>query len=796
MSKALILLGIAALLALLLTSILGEDETADSTVDGTRKEAWQDSGAEADKAETERAPTLKGSGTAAPSKGGAESAMENAPPEPTGPYEFIVIAFESEALLADVEITDDDGEPLGKTDEDGTLLIEDAGVSALVFRTAKDGYVTHRGRALPGRVTEVVLQQGVSIRGHVVHAAGGKPIADASIIVWDDDLEHEVASVSTDEEGRYLIRAVRPHHPMQLIVRTIGYAPHVQRELFHVSLKDYTLRVGDGGRLLGAVTTPEEKPLAGVEVRLLWNREPVAEHRAATSTTARALARLAATRTAVTRTTKDGMYEFLGVPLNQFVRPVAIVKPRFVVGAAQGRGHVFRDLDETRRLDIVVGTPSALRIRIEDDRRTPIGHAEVHLRSGRSVWPLLPQDAHEEGGYLIENIPAGTVHITASLPGAPVQQERVKLAAGKTGAVTLVFPVGRSITGVVKDKRGDPIWKARVGWRGGDKGENAGTRTDERGRFTLSRLESRTGTLGVSARDLPWTSRTYEGQTLRQLSPGPLPLEITLLDGTRAIGRFEDLPKGTVLSSTIVPGARFDVIDHHLKADGRFGRRGPRKGKGALFVFRTRGYPPLLVEEYRPFASEEVRDLGRLSFEATNPRLGRIVDESKRPLHGARVAIKASWSKRATRTDVVGDFAFPRLPDERIPIEIRAEGFPVTGATLETSSQFHRQVILIRRAAALHVEVFHPRYPSLRGNVAITVSEPAKTRKPGDPAAVVRKTTVRANQVARFHVPPGRYVVYARVEGQQGRYQLAGTQQVTVKAAPQNRVRVRLEFSK
>jgi hypothetical protein len=298
----------------------------------------------------------------------------------------------------------------------------------------------------------------------------------------------------------------------------------------------------------------------------------------------------------------------------------------------------------------------------------------------------------------------------------------------------------------------------------------------------------------VSARDLPWTPKAYQGEVYEQLSPGPRPLEITLLDGTRAIGRFEDLPPGAVVSSTFAGGTRYDEIDHHLKTDGRFGRRGPPKGRGALFVFRTRGYPPLLVREYRPFASEEVRDLGPLMFEATNPRLGRIVDGTKRAVHGARVQIKTPWSARTTRSDVVGDFAFPRLPDKRIPIEIHADGFPVTPAILETSSQFHRQLIVIRRAAPLRVEAFHPRYP-LRGMIAITVYEPAKARRPGDPAPVRQMQRIRAGGTAEFHVPPGRYVVHAHLEGQQGR-QLAGLEEVVIGSAPVNHVRVPLKIRK
>ncbi len=786
MPRVLIPLGLAALLVLGAVVLLTTDGREQEEIDGTREESWRPATpSERGEERPQGAPTLKGSGTA-PGHGETEGgATEPEAKEPTGPYEFVVVAFESEALLEDVEITDDEGEPLGTTDEDGAFVLEDAGVSDLVFRATKDGYVTHRAHAQPGEVTQVVLQAGIQIRGRVVRAAGSAPIADASVIVWDDDFGREVAATSTNEEGRFVLRAVRPNHPVQIVVRTEGLVPHLQREMFHVSLEDFEIRVGDGGRLRGAVTTPEEKPLPGVEVRLQYGGETIFEHRAVETDRQRARARLTSMRTAVTRTNEQGLYEFLGVPLNQYVQPVAIVAPRFVVKAPSPSGCRFRDYDETQRRDIVVGAPASLRIRIEDAKGAAIGHADVHLRAGQGYWPLLPADTHEQGGYLLQDLAPQHVYATATLPGAPMQAGDVKLEAGKESTILITFPLGAALRGTVHDKRGQPIWKALVNWAGKDKGEQAATRTDQKGRFELSRLESKTGTIYVSARDLPYTLRTYEGQEIENTSPGALPLEVRLLDGTRAKGRFEDVPQGAVVTSTLARGSRHDRLDHHLKQDGRFTRRGPPVDKPALFVFRMRGFPPLLVEEPRPFTSEEVRDLGPLRFEATNPRMGRIVDGRKLPVHGALVTIKTPWSSRTTRTDIEGDFALPRLPDEDIPLEIRAEGFPATRAILWTSSQFRRQTIFIRRTGPLFVDVTRKRG---RLDRPVTVLAKARGWKPGD--ARPKETYARTHHSgrARFHLPPGRYqlIVFDQITRE------VGVTEVEIKAKPSHHARIEL----
>ena len=775
MPRLLILLGIAVLLALVVTALLQGGEPRERALDGTREEAWQETDEGEAASEPRGAPTLKGSAHAPGGADAADPSGTQTPPEPTGPYDFVVLDFESEAPLADVEIQGDDEQRLGQTDLDGALSLEDAGVAELTFRAAKDGYVTHRGSARPGRVEVIVLQQGVTIVGRVVRADDSTPVAEAQIGAWDEDFGREVANTRTSEEGRFRLGALRPNYPVQLVVRAEGLVPHVQRELFYVSLDDFEIRVGDGGKIMGVVKTPEDKPLEGLEVRLLEDGEPIVEQRRTDSAEQSAALRLAGLRTASTWTNEKGVYEFVGVPLGRYVRPAAIVAPRYVVHAERGQGHVFRSLGETKQMDIVVRAPSSLRIRIEDETGNPIGHAQVSVQAGGSVWPLLPADAHEDGGYLLEELAVATVYVTAQLPGAPSQGAKVEMAVGMSHTVVLVFPIGRPLTGVVEDKQGQPIWKALVSWHGGGKRERAEARTDAEGRFAFSRLVAPTGTLVVTARDLPYTSRAYEAKAIEKVAPAGGALRIMLLDGTRAIGRFEELPAGSVVTSTIAGGDAYEEIDQHLKEDGRFERRGAPKGRSALFVFRTRGFPPLLVEERRPFDSEEVRDLGVLRFEASNPRQGRIVDEGGRPVHGALVGIATPWSSRTTRTDIDGDFSFPRLPDERIPVEIVADDFPVTGGTLETTSQYRRQILIIRRSTPLRVEVAFPTGVPAR-DLAVLLRSAAAAWKPGDPPPVEARQQVDPGEHATFHVPPGRYRLYAEVQ----ELRLFGAQDVEV----------------
>ncbi len=763
MQRKLALAGLIVLLVLGAVVLFPSGEpTREERGDPTRPETWTGAGTEG--VNDGAAPTLRGStregGTG--TKDAARGESEAAPKERTGPYEFSAVAAESEAPLDEVAITPFGTEDaLGTTDEDGYLLIEDAGVSKLEVRATKDGFVTYKGTARPGEVTRIVLEPGVAIAGTVIDGRTRKPVANASLVVWDEDYGSEVAAVGTDEEGRFRIRAVRPHHPVQIVVVADGLVPYVHSEIFFVEVKDLEIRIGEGGRLTGRVLTPEEKPLADTEVRLLPQGGPIAEIDMGGDRRARAEARLRATRTSVTRTNEKGVYEFVGVPLRQVMVPAAVLNPRRVIDARNGAW--FSDLGETREIDIEVDKAASLRIRLQEEDGTPVGAVETHILADGGQWPIKPGDAHAEGGYLLTDVAPVSVVVMASLPGAPAQRARTRLKPGEEGEVVLTFPRGKRIHGTVLDKRGAPLWKARVGWRGDDHRERVDVRADEKGRFTLRRLTSNTGTLYVSARDLLWTRKAYEGQELQHLAPADTPLEIRLLDGTRAFGRFDDLPVGTRVTSELARGSEHDVADHQVKDDRRFDRRGPRPNKNGatIFVFRTRGYPPLLVEERRPFTSEEARDLGPLRFEATNPRMGRVVDEKKRPVHGAKITIKEAWSNRSTRSDTEGDFAFPRMPDLRVHLEIEAEGFPTTPAVLQTTSQFHRQFILVQRAQQIHVQM-QTHNGGDPGMVMLQVrAKPAK-RARRDPRPIDRTYRVPSRlQGKRLHLPPGHYELRA-----------------------------------
>ena len=98
-----------------------------------------------------------------------------------------------------------------------------------------------------------------------------EPIPGAAVRVWDLDWMYEIYGVqTTDEEGRFDLPAVRPHHPLKLVVRPVGLVPTVvDRVLVKGTKDDLEIRIPEGGTLKGIVKDHLGKPLAKQTVHLL-----------------------------------------------------------------------------------------------------------------------------------------------------------------------------------------------------------------------------------------------------------------------------------------------------------------------------------------------------------------------------------------------------------------------------------------------------------------------------------------------------------------------------------------------
>jgi hypothetical protein len=253
----------------------------------------------------------------------------------------------------------------------------------------------------------------------------------------------------------------------------------------------------------------------------------------------------------------------------------------------------------------------------------------------------------------------------------------------------------------------------------------------------LRGLTSPTGTL-LAVIDLPTTRFSYESRRIKQVAPGGEPLVVVLDDGTRVTGEFRDLPEDATVHATMIPGSERDSGRLVLEG-GHFERRGPSAGAPATFVFRTKGFPPILHEEATPFGPEEVRDLGIFAFEAQNPLKGRVVDGRQQPLRGIKVAVHAPWSERYARTDALGDFEFIHMPERPIPIRISARGYGTRDFTLLPTSQYTRQSFQLDLAGRLRIVLTDP-YNQPGGNLTVRIHELPSQGQPSTPIRTARDT--------------------------------------------------------
>lgn len=500
------------------------------------------------------------------------------PEEPvrTGPYEFYAYSTETDAPLAGVLIeTEEDEERIGNTGPDGRLRVEDAGAPDFLVRATLAGHVPTRAHARAGDLTGLPLQPGISISGRVVFGQRA-PAPHARLRVFDVDLGREIAALQADEEGHFTIPAVRPNRPFLVVTSVVGFVPQRQTENFDVTIKDLEIRVGENGRaLLGQVTDAQGVPLAKQEVLLLRPGEALARYRRPIRRGSKELPGLAEARSARTVTDEDGRYAFRGIPFGDSVQPVVEIGPRFEV---RGRPALFNKEEMTIERDIPVPEPASLRIHVQDDAGNTIRHARVQVRAGAALWQIAKGDRQADGSLLLEDLAPTTCRVLASIAAAPPPPDPpdpIELRPAHEEVAHVVFPRGMSLTGRVLNKRGDPVWQAALSWRSNDGKESAATMTDGRGEFELCRLGGQLGSLVVTARDVPYAELGYAGETLKNVAPGPKPVEIVLKDGTRVRGRFPDLSKDTVLHAALVPGGPADAGTLWLDEEQRFSRRGP-----------------------------------------------------------------------------------------------------------------------------------------------------------------------------------------------------------------------------
>jgi protocatechuate 3,4-dioxygenase beta subunit len=283
-----------------------------------------------------------------------------------------------------------------------TLVFRAAG-----FAPARIEYGAWRPLEIPADgaldVGDVVLEPGVSIRGRVVGAESGAPLAGAEVVAYDDRPGDEVESVTTDEDGRFLLE----HRPRSGAM-AVKAASRATRSVFPfretaarfestVDLGDVALR--PGAELHGTVVDERGNPLAGVEV---WDG-PIAAG-------------------LVARTDDGGRFVLHGLEIPRSAPRTVGVAAR-LDGFRGGGGPLAvtsHAVGSERRLDlvrpIVMRRLGELAVEVVDQDGAPVAGAEVSVwLPGTGVQESVRTDA--DGRARVRVLEPGIHRMSARAPG-------------------------------------------------------------------------------------------------------------------------------------------------------------------------------------------------------------------------------------------------------------------------------------------------------------------------------------------------------------------------------------------
>lgn len=322
----------------------------------------------------------------------------------------------------------------------------------------------------------------------------------------------------------------------------------------------------------------------------------------------------------------------------------------------------------------VSAVPSAAcDLRIVDERGRPI--PAVLVRLGDAAWPIGLTD---EAGRLVIPAKAGTkLRLRMVTPDG-----RQTLAYLDPGAPkTLGFDDRVPLSGrVLKEEDGKPIAGALI-WPITEPGDSQ--LTDEQGRYRTA----------ASKTDSVWLEARSPGRLPKQLALDPARFGIgrapafALGRAAALAGRVLD-PAGRAIADAWVgvrsPGAKEpSFLGASTAADGTFVVGGLQPGGLYAVAAAKAAFLPAVRDALVPAANRAAAPL-TLVLAPARPAAGRVLDEKKRPVAGARVRLWAARGDPSPQeplrepdaiSDAGGRFAVAEVPASALDVEVSKEGF-------------------------------------------------------------------------------------------------------------------------
>jgi hypothetical protein len=392
------------------------------------------------------------------------------------------------------------------------------------------------GYAEGARLVDVAVSQSLgfqlwpaaAIRGRVVRAADGRPVAGAEVELSGRGVAVARTTRSV-ADGRFELGGLGAGSYL-LVARgegQIGVVPAPVEVSLAGGSDDVTIELVEGRRLRGWTEADDGRPIAGANLELTGCRD--AGPRRVTSDAA-------------------GRFDVAGLmPCNLLL-----------VASAADLAPTARTVDLARGdqvdLRVVLGRGVALGGRVlEPDGRGAVGAmVKASLRSpGREEYREARTGS--DGGFLFEHVAAGVAELTASAGDRRSPPIAIEIAPDQ-GAVELRLASSGHVTGLVRWDDGTPAAAIGVTARAG--GQNLGARTDDEGRYRLGPLSLGEVHVMASATGAPYFQGEAKGPDQARVvlaAAGELEIDPLILGRGRHVLRGQVLgPDGDAVVGALV----------------------------------------------------------------------------------------------------------------------------------------------------------------------------------------------------------------------------------------------------
>ncbi len=370
----------------------------------------------------------------------------------------------------------------------------------------------------PPAVVELRLARGHTIRGRLVVAADGRPVADAVVALFPMvertdatrfSPANECVATRSAADGTFALEEVDPRVDQTLLVRHEANAG-VERLLRGSAAASADLELGDlvveeGALVAGRVLDEAGKPVANAHVLLEPDCDP--EVPAADGHSRTGAPFLADARNHETRSRSDGSFGFATVAAGRWIAAARVRDQggRAVLSLTVRAG----DLIEGIELRMAAGL--AIAGRVVDRAGGPVDRVWVSIYSDATGSSApVQQLAKPDGSFRVSGLAPGSYRVVAQVPGRQTKSPRrfVKttldsIAAGRTD-LTIVMRDGSLLVGSVTTAKGAAVAGAGLSVFDSDQEFVAGGQADDAGRFEL--LVPAEGRLRVELRATPHES--------------------------------------------------------------------------------------------------------------------------------------------------------------------------------------------------------------------------------------------------------------------------------------------------